>query len=84
MGWLDSKGGAGNDYLPADLQRLEEPNAGWSTCPLCEKHWLVTPREDCLVPACGCYGDDASQGDRPCEPCGLNHAWSCDKIGRRS
>lgn len=58
--------------VPDDL-----PNAGISTCPICKRTWLVTPWADCMLPACGCYGDDASTGDRPCESCGLGHASKC-------
>ena len=55
------------------------PNKGMSTCPICRKTWLVTPREDCLLPACGCYGNDteATNQSRPCENCGMAHAFSC-------
>jgi hypothetical protein len=54
-------------------------NAGYSTCPMCGRNWLVTPAADCLVPACGCYGDDTGPTNprRPCHPCGLNHALAC-------
>ncbi len=54
-------------------------NAGMSTCPICERAWLVTPLDDCLVPSCGHYGDDpgASNPDRPCHSCGLSHALEC-------
>lgn len=54
-------------------------NAGISTCPICGMKWLVTPYRDCLLPACGCYGDDAGPNNphRPCERCGLTHAMSC-------
>lgn len=56
-------------------------DAGMSTCPMCKKHWLVTMRNDCLVPRCGCYGfgTGAENLNRPCEPCGIRHAMSCDK-----
>jgi hypothetical protein len=59
-------------------------NAGMSTCPICKKEWLVTPSEDCMVPACGCFGNDASAANpnRPCEPCGIKHAWTCKKVPR--
>lgn len=54
-------------------------SAGWSTCPICKRTWWVTPLDDCLVPACGHYGDstDASRTDRSCHSCGLAHAWKC-------
>lgn len=57
-------------------------DAGASTCPICQREWTVTPWDDCLVPACGCYGDDTSAANpaRPCEPCGMNHAWACVKL----
>lgn len=53
-------------------------NAGFSVCPVCSRHWLVTPADDCLLPACGCFGHDPSHGDRPCEACGLAHALTCE------
>ena len=51
-------------------------NAGMSTCPVCERSWLVTPANDCLLPACGCFGSDTSEKNprRPCEACGLKHS----------
>lgn len=57
-------------------------DAGRSTCPICEREWLVTPFDDCMVPACGCYGNDTSAANpaRPCDTCGTRHAWSCSKI----
>ena len=57
-------------------------NAGMSKCPICEREWLVTPFDDCMIPACGCYGDDvgATNPARPCDECGTRHAWSCPKI----
>jgi hypothetical protein len=58
------------------------PNAGWSTCPLCGKRWLVTPLEDCMVPDCGCFGNDTMKGDRPCERCGFMHGISCPLLTR--
>ena len=60
-------------------------DAGWSTCPICGKKWLVTIFEDCLLPACGCYGDDTSENnpDRPCERCGIDHALHCDKLYKK-
>lgn len=55
-------------------------NKGMSTCPLCQRAWLVTPGDDCLLPACGCYGRDTSEANasRPCHACGFSHALSCD------
>jgi len=52
--------------------------AGMSTCPICEITWLVTPIHDCMLPACGCYGEDTSRDNpnRPCERCGTKHAFS--------
>lgn len=65
-----------------------DPNndAGESTCPLCGKTWLVTVLADCFLPACGCYGSDTSEANpnRPCEPCGLRHAWNCEKLSKES
>lgn len=60
-------------------------DAGHSTCPMCGRHWLVTPDDDCMIPACGCYGTDtgAQNPDRPCQACGLLHAWNCELIGQR-
>lgn len=57
-------------------------NAGRSTCPICKREWLVTPFDDCMVPACGCYGTDTSAANphRPCDDCGTSHAWACSKI----
>lgn len=60
-------------------------NAGDSTCPCCGKTWVVTPFADCLLPACGCFGSDASADnlERPCYPCGLRHAWTCPEMPHR-
>ena len=57
-------------------------DAGISTCPICGKQWLVTLYEDCMLPACGCYGDDTSENNpnRPCEICGIQHALTCKKL----
>lgn len=54
-------------------------HGGTSTCPICRRHWWVTPLADCLLPACGCYGHDTGAGNpnRPCHPCGLSHALRC-------
>lgn len=57
-------------------------NAGLSQCPICGRRWVVTPADDCLVPACGHYGDDPLTGDRPCEECGLAHALACPDTRR--
>lgn len=74
--------------LTALLTALQEagiPTAGWSTCPICGKTWVVTLTEDCLIPACGCYGNDTRVDNhgRPCEPCGLAHVDSCVRMPRR-
>ena len=57
-------------------------HAGPSKCPICGRRWLVTPRDDCMLPVCGCFGEDTSaeNPNRPCEPCGLHHAWNCEKM----
>ena len=57
-------------------------DAGTSTCPVCGRMWLVTPLDDCMLPACGCYGHDTSAANpaRICEPCGLRHAFNCEKM----
>ncbi len=57
--------------------------AGTSTCPICGLTWLVTPAHDCMLPACGCFGQDTSEANpsRPCERCGINHALNCPKLG---
>ncbi len=61
---------------------MVEANAGESTCPICGRRWLVTPLDDCLLPFCGCYGDDTSAAnpDRPCESCGLAHLYICNPM----
>lgn len=58
-------------------------NAGESTCPICQRTWLVTPKDDCLMPACGCFGFDtsASNPSRPCETCGLTHQYAHEGKG---
>lgn len=57
-------------------------NAGISKCPICGRTWLVTPYDDCMIPACGCYGKDSSaeNPNRPCEKCGMDHARNCKLI----
>jgi len=57
-------------------------HAGKSRCPMCGRKWIVTPTDDCLLPACGCFGHDTSElnPNRPCNSCGLNHAFSCEKL----
>lgn len=61
-------------------------DAGMSTCPLCLREWLVTPWSDCMLPACGCFGSDTSAANpsRPCEPCGITHAWTCPHMPERN
>lgn len=54
-----------------------------NTCPLCLRSWEITPYSDCLVPTCGCFGNDPWSGEAPCEPCGLSHAMSCPKMPNR-
>jgi len=65
-----------------DLVKLRdhEPNAGYSTCPICGIHWLVTPGNDCCVPSCGCFGNytGPENPNRPCERCGIKHGFSCE------
>lgn len=53
-------------------------NAGTSICPVCLRHWLVSPLDDCMLPTCGCFGKDvgASNGARPCERCGMWHGFN--------
>jgi len=55
-------------------------NAGMSKCPVCEREWLVTPFDDCMLPACGCFGTDTSSGNpnRICHNCGMAHARTCN------
>lgn len=57
-------------------------DAGLSTCPVCGRHWRVVPEDDCLLPACGCFGHDPSIGNRPCEACGLTHALTCEYMSK--
>lgn len=63
-----------------------ELNAGYSTCPICGRYWLVTPNSDCLLPACGCFGADTSEKNplRPCSLCGMEHATKCVRGERAS
>lgn len=58
-------------------------NAGMSKCPVCGREWLVTPLDDCMLPACGCFGQDVSENNpsRICESCGMTHAFTCAKMG---
>lgn len=57
-------------------------NAGTSTCPCCHRFWVVTPADDCFLPACECYGQDitAANPARPCQKCGLAHTTICSKM----
>lgn len=68
-------------FIVIGQQGPDDRQAGMSTCPMCGIEWLVTPRRDCVMPACGCYGFDATEAnpDRPCERCGIQHAWTCEK-----
>lgn len=58
---------------------LPVADAGWATCPECDRTWLVTAADDVWVPACGCYGIDWSEAERwrPCRRCGLKHEETC-------
>lgn len=53
------------------------PDLRWTqnTCPICGRTFKITPQDDILVPACGCY-DTAPDGELPCEPCGISHVYS--------
>jgi hypothetical protein len=57
---------------------------GVSVCPICGRQWHVSPVDDCMVPACGCFGHDvfATNPYRPCEYCGVTHARECEKMPR--
>lgn len=72
------------EFLASPEPRGE--HGGRSTCPQCGRRWWVTPLDDCLVPACGCYGTDtgADNPERPCHRCGLAHATSCEHMPARS
>jgi hypothetical protein len=52
-------------------------------CPICGRVWTMTFYDDCLVPACGCYGDSTEAYRVPCEPCGMAHALQCPLIPGR-
>lgn len=64
---------------------MSDQTAGESTCPVCLLTWTVTMWQDCFLPSCGCYGDDPSDANpsRPCEPCGMRHTRTCDKMPGR-
>lgn len=49
-------------------------------CPLCSREFQVTPSDDVLIPACGCY-DAAPEGEYPCEDCGIAHVYACQGMG---
>src|SRR5262249_43831460 len=70
-----------NEKEEAPAASLPAVTAGESTCPVCKRHWVVTPSDDCLLPACGCFGSDTSPANptRPCESCGMAHAFNCSK-----
>lgn len=73
-------------------------DANISTCPICCRTWLVEMFDDCMLPSCGCFGDDVSAANpsRPCEACGISHyfehkgerayadAMGCDWIDNRA
>jgi hypothetical protein len=61
------------------------PTYGRSTCPVCAISWPVTAYADCVLPACGCFGQDGSAANpaRPCLPCGSKHARSCPRMPAR-
>ncbi len=65
--------------IQSDTHQL---HAGASTCPLCRRFWLVTPQNDCCVPACGCFGRDTGPDNpaRPCNGCGIQHALACSEM----
>jgi hypothetical protein len=75
---------AGSGFDSSALRaRRKMMDLGMSKYPVCGKEWLVTPFQDCMLPACGCYGDDVSEKNpsRPCERCGFHHAVTCPKMG---
>lgn len=48
-------------------------------CPVCKRVHEVTPTDDVLLPACGCFGRDLESVDAaPCEACGFAHIMRCD------
>jgi len=57
-------------------------DGGYSTCPICKRYWRITMFDDCMLPACGCYGSDVSvkNPNRICESCGMKHVHSCPKM----
>ena len=73
---------SGDDPLRDAAQaHLVTATAGESTCPVCSRTWTVTPLDDCMLPACGCFGDDttADNPHRICHSCGLGHVLRCPK-----
>ena len=48
-------------------------------CPICTRVWTPTMFDDCLLPACGCFGTELDRAT-PCNSCGLSHAWTCSEI----
>lgn len=56
--------------------------SGWdprwqeNTCPVCGRAFTVTPTDDVMLPACGCF-DDPVDHQWPCERCGLEHVYAC-------
>jgi hypothetical protein len=61
-----------------DAQGSERVDLRWkqNTCPICERTFQVTPKDDYFIPACGCF-DDAAPGHYPCFHCGLAHVDAC-------
>ena len=57
-------------------------DGGYSTCPVCKRHWLITVFDDCMLPECGCFGNDVSthNPNRICESCGMKHVYICPKM----
>jgi hypothetical protein len=51
-------------------------------CPICQRVWVPSMFDDYCLPACGCYGEEATR-DTPCEPCGISHAWNCPNLPGR-
>lgn len=55
-------------------------------CPICGREWIISMFDDFLLPACGCFGDNARDGipNKPCQTCGLNHAYNCPKMKKEN
>lgn len=48
------------------------------TCPICNRTWRISMYDDCMVPACGCYGSFPPEtASVPCHSCGTRHAFQC-------